>query len=115
MDQQIAGASPAGNVQSQIEAAVQTATAGIHATNKAAIREMEKAFDVQKQVITSMWESKCSEAQTQADRSSRKNKELQKELEDMQDQLQDFYERELKREEEDKKKAPARDASDAAC
>ena len=105
IQQLIAGESSAGNAQPQIEAAVQAATMSIHATNQAAVREMEKAFEIQKQVITSMWESKHSEAKTEADQASRKNKEYKTELADMQDQLQDFYDREMKREEEDKAKA----------
>lgn len=116
IQQLIASESSAGNAQS-IDAAVQAATMSINATNQAAVREMEKAFEIQKQVITSMWEGKYSEAKSEADLASRKNKDFKTELVDMQDQLQDFYDREQRREEADeaKAKAPAREATDQAC
>ena len=106
----------AGNAQSQIEAAVQAATESINAANQVANREKEKVFEIQRQAIVSMWETKYNDAKSEADQASRKNKEYKKELISNQEQLQDFYTREKQREEEDaaKANAPAREAPDSS-
>ena len=108
LDQVVASGSSPGNMQTQIELAVQKATFDIQTANQAVIAELERTFGLRQQDLISKCEIRCNEAKTEAEQATKSV--FHKEMCDMQEEVQECYAKMLKKEEEEKAKASASSA-----